>query len=517
MIRFIKKIQSIPIRFLLIPAFIGLGLVYNFTEILPLQPQGRHHWRQTDCASFAWNYYNGSANLFTPAMNNVLSNGTGQAVAEFPVIYWVSGMLYRLFGPKEFILRILNLFIVFSGLWALSGICRYLIKDPFWSLFIPLLLFTSPFFVYYSSGFIPDPPAIALCLWAWYFIVSHIFSNKNDHLRIAFIFFTLAALIKVSTAISILVCLLVFMGDKLILPRLKHRYFPMLKKNTGEYILLFLSAGIIIFSWYMYASWYSTRFEYNHFTGIIRPIYQTSLQDIQRILQGISAQLPYFFMPFTHIFLGVSLVYILSQARKIRWQILCVPILLCLGGIFYLSIFFQLVGGHEYYHLVNILAIASLLIVSAYTLHNQYPRISQHWFSRFLLIGFLMLNVFYTRGKMKEYYDPKDLYNKEHTAFYEPQFQQYLTAIGLKENQYVISIPDRSPNNTLYLLKKRGWSSFNNPKHYGDAMIRWTGKFGDIVLIVADSTTAADSLLQPALSHKIGTYEDIQIYLLEKK
>ncbi|MEZ4771712.1 MAG: glycosyltransferase family 39 protein [Bacteroidia bacterium] len=513
----IQKIRDFPPRYLLILALIGLGLAYNFSGILPLEPQGRHHWRQTDCASFAWNYYNGNGNLFTPAMNNVLSNGKGQAVAEFPVIYWVSGMLYRLFGPHVFILRLINILIVFSGLWALSGICKNLIDDSFWSIFIPLLVYTSPFFVYYSSGFIPDPPAIALCMWAWYFISAYILSKKKKHFIVAILFFTLAALIKVSAAISIVVCVIIVLGNRLIYSRLKNGNPSVFYQKTWVYLLYFLGAVMVIITWYMYASWYSTRFEYNHFTGIIRPIYQTSTENITRILRDIRTQLPYFYMPTMHIFLGGLFVYIITQYKKVRYELLIIPILLSIGGFIYLSIFFQLIGGHEYYHLINMLAVASILIVSAYIFSNKHPNISQHWITRTLLIGFLLANVLYSREKMKEYYDPNNAYHREKTAFYEDDFRQYLSSIGLKEDQYIISIPDRSPNNTLYLLKKRGWSSFNNPKHYGEVMQKWTGNFGDIFLIVSDSTTLSDSLLQPALYHKIGTYQEIQIYLLEKK
>ncbi|MDX2248838.1 MAG: glycosyltransferase family 39 protein [Bacteroidia bacterium] len=511
-----KKIVAIIPDFILVFSLILLGVIYGYPEILSFEPQGQHHWRQTDCASFAWNYYHGNINLFTPAMNNVLSNGKGQAVAEFPIIYWIGGLLYRLLGPDILILRILNISIVFSGLWVLFRLCKEVIDDIFWAFFIPILLFSSPFFVYYTNGFIPDPPAIALCFWAWYFLFLHLKTEKKKYFSLAAAFFLLAALIKVSTAISLVSLSSILVLDKLFLSQSKNKHAFVFPLSLQFYIRRIIGVSVLIIAWYFYASWYSTRFEYNHFTGIIRPLFQTPKEEILRVLRIIGEQLPYFYLPITHVFFAVVLVYILWNFKKIRWQFLLIPVFLCLGSLVYLALFFQLIGGHEYYHLVNLVAVTSILITGSYLFNKISPRVSQHRVTKSLLSLLLIINIFHARGQMLEYNDPQNQDNRENSAFYEKKFYSYLADLGLKDHHYVISIPDKSPNNTLYLMKKRGWSSFNNPRHFGDVMQKWTGGFGDIYLIISDSTLIQDSLLQPALYHKAGVYKDIHIYLLEK-
>ncbi|MEZ4829165.1 MAG: glycosyltransferase family 39 protein [Bacteroidia bacterium] len=501
----------------LVTAGIAMVLIYNIPQILELEPVGRHNWRQTDCASFAWNYYTGSANLFTPAMNNVLSNGEGAAAAEFPLIYWLAGMLYRVFGPHTLLLRMMNIVIVFSGLWALSALCRSIIVDSFWAMFIPLLLYTSPFFVYYSSGFLPDPPALAICFWGWYFLGKHVIHQNKKYWLAALAFFTLGGLLKISMFIHAITAIILIVADHWLIPKVNKNYKRITGLKLPDYLIGFIVSLLVIFCWYLYATWYSTRFEYPHFTSIIKSVFQVSGEDITRILREIKIQIPYFFHPSVHILLAVALAFILWNSRKLIWITVSIPLLLCLGGIAHLAIFFWLIGGHEYYHLVNLSGASAILVAGAYMLNQKHPRISRHIFTRLIFSAFLVANIIYTRERMKEYYDPANSYFREKPAFYQQEFKDYLSSIGLKENQYVISIPDRSPNNTLYLLRKRGWSSFNNPKHYGNAMQRWTGKYGEIFLILSDTTLRSDTLLQPALYDKAGTYSDMEIYILHPK
>lgn len=509
--------NRIPSGIWLFAGLICMGFLYEFHEILPLEPEGRHRWRQSDCASFAWNYYHGSLNLFQPAMNNVLSSGTGQAAAEFPFIYWVVGILYRIFGPYPILFRLVNLSIVFTGLWGLHRIIRWLIQDKFWSFFIPFFLFSSPFFVYYSSGFIPDPPAVGLCLLGWYQVSRYLQTRNHRHIMLGFVLFTLASLIKITMLISVitLIGLIIF-----------NYFFPgkaingSEKVDTGLNYRLLLPGFLILFGavigWYMYASWYSTRFEYNHFTGIIRPVFSTPAPQRAKIFSAIWDQTPYFFHYTGQIILIISGFVGLMLLRKSRWHLPFIMILTSFGGLCYLGIFFRLLGGHEYYHIANIIPVSAILISGSYGLSKAFPVVSGYWLTKVILSFLVAVNLLHTRQNMKEYYNRKNPYNREKTVFYEPEFHQYLESIGITNDHYVISIPDRSPNNTLYLMKKRGWTSFNNPKHFGDPMQKWTGKFGEIFLIVSDTTLLKDSLLAPALYQHIGEYQDVNIFKLDQ-
>ena len=104
------RYPGISIGLILIGAFLFIG----HHAIIDLPPQSMHKWRQTDSASFAWNYYAESPNLLQPRFHNLYNEQ--KAASEFPILYWIVGMLYRLFQPHHAWFRGLQLLTVFSGL-----------------------------------------------------------------------------------------------------------------------------------------------------------------------------------------------------------------------------------------------------------------------------------------------------------------------------------------------------------------------------------------------------------------
>ncbi|MEM6343194.1 MAG: hypothetical protein AAF927_04920 [Bacteroidota bacterium] len=122
------RYPGISIGLILIGAFLFIG----HHAIIDLPPQSMHKWRQTDSASFAWNYYAESPNLLQPRFHNLYNDQ--KAAAEFPILYWIVGMLYRLFQPHHAWFRGLQLLIVFSGFWALYRLAQLFLADHIWSI-----------------------------------------------------------------------------------------------------------------------------------------------------------------------------------------------------------------------------------------------------------------------------------------------------------------------------------------------------------------------------------------------
>jgi hypothetical protein len=74
-----------------------------------MRPSSVHQWRQAACLSLADNYYEGNWNLFEPSMHIQFSdNGTsGKSAGEFPLLYYIVAILWKIFGKHEFIFRLL--------------------------------------------------------------------------------------------------------------------------------------------------------------------------------------------------------------------------------------------------------------------------------------------------------------------------------------------------------------------------------------------------------------------------
>ena len=100
----------------------SMSLAYSYQEILFKRPQSVHYWRQADCASLALNYYQHGMNFFEPQTHNLTSNGGksgNTCTSEVPLLYYSVAVLYHLFGYHEYIYRLLNTLLFFTGLFGL--------------------------------------------------------------------------------------------------------------------------------------------------------------------------------------------------------------------------------------------------------------------------------------------------------------------------------------------------------------------------------------------------------------
>ena len=114
-------------------AFFLMCCAYETGRVLHLRPQPHHLWRQTDCVSLAWNYYDTTVNLFEPAIHNQFADDwtSGKTAGEFPILYWLVGMLWRITGPSEFTFRLIELLLHFAGTLALFASLRRVIGYAF--------------------------------------------------------------------------------------------------------------------------------------------------------------------------------------------------------------------------------------------------------------------------------------------------------------------------------------------------------------------------------------------------
>ena len=95
-------------------------------------------------------------------------NADGSTISEFPIVYYTVGNLWKITGKHFWVFRGISFFIIVLGLFYLKKLCDRILGDPFWALFIPLFLFTSPVLVYYSNNFLMNPLAFSLAMIGGY-------------------------------------------------------------------------------------------------------------------------------------------------------------------------------------------------------------------------------------------------------------------------------------------------------------------------------------------------------------
>ena len=80
----------------------------------------------------------------------------------------------------------------------------------------------------------------------------------------------------------------------------------------------------------------------------------------------------------------------------------------------------------------------------------------------------------------------------------------------------VISLPDVSPNRSLYLMNRAGWTSYNMHEKVNHYTIDDMIKLGASALILSDSTYMQKEGIREHTRKLLGRYGDIMVFDLQK-
>jgi len=498
--------------YILIIAFAALFFVYGFHKISFLAPQSVHQWRQCDCLSFAQQYYENGNSFWTPQLHYLGEDDTGKTASDFPLIYYSVAQIWKLTGKHEFIYRWLILFISLSGILFFHKTTEQLINSSFWSLIISLLLFSSTIYVYYSNNFLMNVPAMALALVALYYFYRYYKSYKLAHLLIAFILYTLAGLLKIQALTSFLaISGLVIMQ---ILP-----FFGMDKtkfiKHPKLFILLSLMLFIVIFSWYYYAHAYNEKHNKGIFLIGILPIWNYNIGQINHVLEYARILwLNSYQSKLLQSIAGASFIFVLLNRKKLHTHLLQFLILLSLGFLLYLILWFQVFDNHDYYLINQLLLMKVVLIAALLVLKDKKPQIYQSHLLKILAIILLIYNIQTCAHNIQTRYNgwPNEKHIKYYRALESIEKSGIMNHIGL--NEKVLVIDDPSFNISLYLINRKGFTNAIG-KLKDSAEIAEKINLGYKYLFINDTMMLNAKYIQPFIHTKVGKYQNIHVFSLE--
>ena len=490
-----------------------VSLFYQYHKILFLRPQGVHQWRQADCISFTMNYYKEGMHFFNPSIHNLISdNGTsGLTMGEFPALYYFNALLWKIFGPHEFICRLVNMLITFLGLFALFKIFEDVLKDSFWAIGLSLLFFTSPMYVYYSSNFLTNAPAFSLVLIAWYFFYQFYKNEKLIWLFGSLMILLLAALLKITASISFILLLFLFFIELFKLYKFKNGRKIFNKPQIQFIPFLIVLIGIV--GWYYYTSIFNNihggKFTFND----LWPLWRMDAQEIKITLEGISMIWIYEYFNRTILYIALVLfivnLFLYKKINKFLW----ISTLVIFTGVFlYLIFWFNALKNHDYY-LINLLILLVSIFLSFFCyLRKTHFKVFNSLILKFVFLVFLISNIDYCeehiRGRFSGWMNERHLQHFQALETITP----YLRSLGIERTDKVISIPDISFNITLYLMDQKGWTDYGDINLNRSEKIAKKIKLGAEYLIINDSTIYKEDNIQPYIKNKIGSYKNIDIY-----
>jgi len=448
---------------------IGLFFFMGFGKLFFLDPQGIHFMRQTDSLSFASKYFNDGYNFFKPQLYN-LKNIEGRAICEFPVIYYLTALLYSIFGKKVFILKLLHLLTVYLGVFYIFKMTYQVLKDYSYAILISLFLFTSTVFNYYSFNYLPDAAALGFAFVGWSFIFRYLKDNKRKTLLTSFLFFSLGGLIKVTYLINPLAIILFFGYSSLF------KKNDLALKSKAKSIITFGIIGVaIVIIWNAYVLYYNAIYESVSFNTKAGPIWALSKENIAVVWDHFSNYwYSKYFTNSSFNFLAVIIVFQIIFHKRSDQKLSGITLILFWGCLAYFVLFFKQFKDHDYYFMAFLPFAVLILINGIHTLQNISRKPVPHIILKSILLIIIITGTNYSRKQINDrYLNGNDDYSR--IGFLIKDNLEGIEKLKISADSKFIIAPDLCQNGGLFYLDKMGWNienpgdiSVSKVNHYSD-------------------------------------------------
>lgn len=462
----LAKIYSVVFFLAIINVFYTYFGVYKFID---KRPCSIHVSAQTSRASVALNYYENDMNFFTPQYQRTME-GKGYTGLEFPVIYYVGAICYKLFGFNEIYLRLISLIITTVGLLYFFLLSLKYTKSNWISISVISAVICSPVFIFYTPNFMPDPPSIALILASWYFLFKYKDSHQTKHLNWFIFLATLGVLLKVTGAICFVIVLVILLLDRLKFFKNNERdfIFPDKRKIVARIAIGFA----IVVAWYKYSRWFPEAFGGQTF--LLSPNMYQNWDGLLEVLDWMKKLwLNHYYSTESYILLGVIASFIILFVKHANRLLISITVLYIFGCIFYFLFFLNQFMHHDYYIITMLPALFFLFLTFA----DIINKLSEKYFYplRIILLVVLFFNLkesfiktrlnMYDRNSVDIFYWTDDYRAYEDL---EPKLRKH----GIVREDRVVSGFDNSDCGSIYLMNQLG-TTFGKeaPKEQVDAML----------------------------------------------
>jgi hypothetical protein len=491
---------------ILILMLILAGIYFDYPTMFEHLPRSAHQWRQSDGASFAMNYYQNGMEFFKPQFHNLLEGG-GYCVAEFTGLYYLVAVLYKIFGAHEGTFRLLSFIIFAAGLISLSKIILKTTNDDMLSYFVPMLLMTSPVLAFYAFSFLPNIPALGFILIGWYYFYCFYESTKLKHLNLASCFFMLGGLMKITALLSVIPVLGVYFLE--VINVYKFKKTERIFQNKWLPLIPFTIMLGMVASWYLWANHYNNQHT-NYFLMSSRAIWSIPEKEVQYAFARIfKLWASHYFHWATHGLIALAFGWILFTPKRHSPFLYFLTVLCSIGVILNVLIWLGSFIDHDYYVIELMIFPPIALTTFAIFLKKYYPK----WLSTMSLKWFLAIFVLFNAYHTKKNLDYRQLPDSTFSVHFNPTFyeheavRKFLADNGITYPEKVVSIPDRSPNNSLYYMNLIGWTElFNYP--FDTEKVKLFATYGANYLIITDKSYLEKPELQGAFVKPVANYKE---------
>lgn len=509
-----------------------LCFLYGYHKMYNQRPYSIHQWRQTDCASFAKNYYEEGMHFFQPGIH-WQGSIEGKAVSEFPLINYTVACLWKIFGEHESLYRLTVLGIYMVAMLFLFAMMHAVSGSFIYGYFATSLITTSPVLAYYSFSFLADVPALSFAIISLSLFVFFMRQPQRKWMFVAAVAFgTLATLLKASSA-TVLAIIGVISLAGLLRFSAKHGNREALFSSIWLPGLAFAFSAVIIYSWYHFALIYNGGNSNGVFLMETLPVWKMKDKVIETARLLYSVQFTMYFNKGVLIALALAALWILLNLNALPVYLRLAFIVSAGSFAAFILLFFQVFNVHDYYLITTmIFPVVILLCIGAWLKGRPYSVSRKKWQ---LVLGIVFLaNVLYCSSMVRlrnlpddslTRYNPfisneeknfSDWFHDHYANTLKPMesITPYLRSLGIRRSDKVISAPDPSFNITLYLMDQKGFTATEESLRTDTAKVNEYIGMGAKYLVLNDTALLRRTSLQQHVGQMMGMYKHIAIYKL---
>ncbi len=481
--------------------FVWQSASYGYFENMDRFPEGTHLWRKCDGASIAQNYAQYDLPFLKPEMHNMFE-GSGQAVGEFPIWYFLVGKTYQVAGFSNSFFRWWWWGLLFIGFYFLFQWFYIKTTSTAFSLAFTVFCFTPPILVYYGVGFLPDTVALALSFVGLYLFEQWRRYGRNTHKTLAILVFTLAILTKVSAAI-------------LLLSLLSITLLTINRSNWVETVKSLIPWSfpfVATFFWVQYAAWYNSQTNNVYFLLGTVPYWSLTAEQIAGV-QASFMELWYYelFAYKSHWLLTVPFfAAAILWSKKLIKETLPVVVFALITVLFVL-LFYERFKNHDYYiiSLYGMVPLCISFVVSAFL--QTKPAAYVKLLTLAIVLPFIAQNVSATQRIVENRTNTWNYYNKTDRTLID--VDAWLTKNGVDKSTPVLSVFDPSPNVSLYFMNRKGLTNLYQHK-VDSAYINKAKKMGIKYLLVHSEGFGLEKNKKLYCQDTLASYGNIHLFEL---
>lgn len=434
-------------------------------------------------------------------------------MSELPIVYYAAAKLYALFGFHDYYIRLLHFSIFILGLFYLIKITSLFTKETILQLLPFFFTLSSPLLFYYGANFLPDVSALSFSIVGLYFFIKYDQQKKLKFLLLFCFCFVLAGLLKIS-AIILFVAIAAFVLIKLFISNTEYRCLVI--KQKIALIALFAISFLLLFSWVQYDKYIAETYQFGGNLLDFRGIWESDKEHIIYIMTRLYENWMHVFMA-KYIWLAVagSVLLLVFHIRSMNSTLRIVIPFTAILVFTYLLSFFAVFDVHDYY-LVTSFSLPILIFIALVDLIEKKQWMT-NWKGKLAISGVIISLWGYATYKsgieqnFRYFTDKYGVFNQDYYSV-----EPYLRSIGIQKDDIVVSVPDPSPNVTLYLMNQIGFTECYNSDNYNINYFAQNEKAK--YLIVGDSSYFQNELYKPfcLAEKKVGTYKSISIFKLQE-